>query len=394
MGLRINQNIAALNAHRNLVATDNALSKSLERLSSGFRINRAADDAAGLAISEKLRAQVRGLAQAIRNAQDGISMIQTAEGALNEVHSMLQRMRELALQAANDTLSSEDRAAINREIQQLRAEVDNVSGRTTFNGKKLLDGSLVTSLAATSELRPNLAITGGGDSAFVTDVDVSGARAGTTYTLSGSGSSLTLTRADGVAQTITVSAVAPNGSQVLDFSQLGVRIKVASSGGISAANLVTALTATANDTITTASGSGSANFQVGPAASDAIGVSFDKVDVDALVPAQGLTTALNNFNTTQNVTNAQALVTALDTALNTVSEKRGKFGAVQNRLEHTVASLGVAQENMSAAESRIRDVDMAQEMVQFTRNQILLQAGTAMLAQANAAPQVVLQLLR
>jgi flagellin len=394
MGLRINQNIAALNAHRNLVATDNALSKSLERLSSGFRINRAADDAAGLAISEKLRAQVRGLAQAIRNAQDGISMIQTAEGALNEVHSMLQRMRELALQAANDTLSSEDRAAINREIQQLRAEVDNVSGRTTFNGKKLLDGSLVTSLAATSELRPNLAITGGGDSAFVTDVDVSGARAGTTYTLSGSGSSLTLTRADGVAQTITVSAVAPNGSQVLDFSQLGVRIKVASSGGISAANLVTALTATANDTITTASNSGSANFQVGPAASDAIGVSFDKVDVDALVPAQGLTTALNNFNTTQNVTNAQALVTALDTALNTVSEKRGKFGAVQNRLEHTVASLGVAQENMSAAESRIRDVDMAQEMVQFTRNQILLQAGTAMLAQANAAPQVVLQLLR
>jgi flagellin len=142
MGLRINQNIAALNAHRNLVATDNALSKSLERLSSGFRINRAADDAAGLAISEKLRAQVRGLAQAIRNAQDGISMIQTAEGALNEVHSMLQRMRELALQAANDTLSSEDRAAINREIQQLRAEIDNVSQRTTFNGKPLLTGAL------------------------------------------------------------------------------------------------------------------------------------------------------------------------------------------------------------------------------------------------------------
>ncbi len=390
MGLRINQNIAALNAHRNLVATDNALSKSLERLSSGFRINRAADDAAGLAISEKLRAQVRGLAQAIRNAQDGISMIQTAEGALNEVHAMLQRMRELALQAANDTLSSEDRAAINQEIQQLRAEIDNVSTRTTFNGKKLLDGSLVTSLAAASELRDNVAISGGTESAFVTKVDVSAARPGTTYTLSGSGTSLTLTRADGVAQTITVSAVSANGSQVLDFSQLGVRIVVASSGGISATNLVTALTAAANDTITTAAGSGSANFQVGPAAGDAISVSFDRVDVDAL----GLTTALNNFNTTQSVANAQALVTALDAAVNTVSEKRGKFGAVQNRLEHTIASLGVAHENMAAAESRIRDVDMAQEMVAFTRAQILLQAGTAMLAQANAAPQVVLQLLR
>jgi flagellin len=372
------------------VATDNALSKSLERLSSGFRINRAADDAAGLAISEKLRAQVRGLAQAIRNAQDGISMIQTAEGALNEVHAMLQRMRELALQAANDTLSAEDRAAINQEIQQLRAEIDNVSGRTTFNGKKLLDGSLVTSLAATSELRDNLAVTGGTESAFVTKVDVSAARPGTTYTLTGSGTSLTLTRADGVAQTITVSAISAGGSQVLDFSQLGVRITVASSGGISAANLVTALTAAANDTITTASGSGSANFQVGPAAGDSISVSFAKVDVAAL----GLTTALDNFNTTQSVANAQALVTAVDSAVNTVSTQRGKYGAAQNRLEHTVASLGVAQENMSAAESRIRDVDMAQEMVQFTRNQILLQAGTAMLAQANAAPQVVLQLLR
>ncbi|MCL6498598.1 MAG: flagellin [Firmicutes bacterium] len=388
--MRINQNIAALNAHRNLVATDNALSKSLERLSSGFRINRAADDAAGLAISEKLRAQVRGLAQAIRNAQDGISMIQTAEGALNEVHSMLQRMRELALQAANDTLSDEDRAAINQEIQQLRQEIDNVSSRTTFNGKKLLDGSLVTSLAAASELKPNLSITGGTQSAFVTAVDVSAARPGTTYTLTGSGTSLTLTRADGVAQTITVSDVSANGSQVLEFSQLGVRITVASSGGISAANLVTGLTDGANDTITTASGDGSANFQVGPAAGDSISVSFEKVDVEAL----GLTTALDNFDTTQSVANAQALVTALDDAINEVSTVRGEFGAAQNRLEHTVASLGVAQENMSAAESRIRDVDMAQEMVQFTRNQILLQAGTAMLAQANAAPQVVLQLLR
>jgi flagellin len=393
MGLRINQNIAALNAHRNLVATDNALSKSLERLSSGFRINRAADDAAGLAISEKLRAQVRGLAQAIRNAQDGISMIQTAEGALNEVHSMLQRMRELALQAANDTLSLEDREAVNRELQQLRAELNNVSNRTTFNGKKLLDGSLVTQVDAASEIKVGKVVSGGGESAHVVELDVSGAQPGKTYTFSYNATTdtLTLTRSgDNVSQSITLSAIAAGGSLELNFYQLGVSLKVTSTGGITADNLGAALTAGATDSITTASGSGSANFQVGPAATDAISVSFDKVDVDAL----GLTTALDNFNTAKTVANAQALVTALDNAVNTVSEKRGKFGAVQNRLEHTVASLGVAQENMSAAESRIRDVDMAQEMVQFTRNQILLQAGTAMLAQANAAPQVVLQLLR
>jgi len=393
MGLRINQNIAALNAHRNLVATDNALSKSLERLSSGFRINRAADDAAGLAISEKLRAQVRGLAQAIRNAQDGISMIQTAEGALNEVHAMLQRMRELALQAANDTLSDSDRAAINQEVQQLRQELDNVSNRTTFNGKKLLDGSLVTQVAGGSEIKVGTVVSSGGESAHVVELDVSGAQSGRTYTFSYNATTdtLTLTRSgDNVSQSITLSAVAAGGSLELNFYQLGISLKVTSTGGITADNLGAALTAAATDSITTASGSGSANFQVGPAATDSISVSFDKVDVDAL----GLTTALDDFDTSQTVANAQALVTALDSAVNTVSEKRGKFGAAQNRLEHTVASLGVAQENMSAAESRIRDVDMAQEMVQFTRAQILLQAGTAMLAQANAAPQVVLQLLR
>jgi flagellin len=194
MGLRINQNIAALNAHRNLVATDNALSKSLERLSSGFRINRAADDAAGLAISEKLRAQVRGLAQAIRNAQDGISMIQTAEGALNEVHSMLQRMRELALQAANDTLSSEDRAAINREIQQLRAEIDNVSQRTTFNGKPLLTGALSGQVDTENSSADGATISGSdSDTATVlaNSFDVTNAVGGT-YTFTGSGSQLTL----------------------------------------------------------------------------------------------------------------------------------------------------------------------------------------------------------
>jgi flagellin len=394
MGLRINQNIAALNAHRNLVATDNALSKSLERLSSGFRINRAADDAAGLAISEKLRAQVRGLAQAIRNAQDGISMIQTAEGALNEVHSMLQRMRELALQAANDTLSSEDRAAINREIQQLRAEIDNVSQRTTFNGKPLLTGALSGQFDAGTSTADGATINGSGsDTATVlaNSFDVTNAVGGT-YTLTASGSQLTLKLGtSGPSQTLDLSSVSVGAGQTytLNFDRLGISFVVQAGSGNTGAITGAHIAAGLNSKTVVVTGS-VAQFQVGPAASDSLRVAFEAVDVSRL----NLAEALDNFNTSQTVANAQALVTALDSALNAVSEKRGKFGAVQNRLEHTVASLGVAQENMSAAESRIRDVDMAQEMVQFTRNQILLQAGTAMLAQANAAPQVVLQLLR
>jgi flagellin len=276
MGLRINQNIAALNAHRNLVATDNALSKSLERLSSGFRINRAADDAAGLAISERMRAQVRGLAQAVRNAQDGISLVQTAEGALNEVHSILQRMRELVVQAGNGTVSADDRQAIQVEINELISELNRISDTTRFNDLVLLDGS-----AGTVSL---------------------------------------LVSADG------------NGTIDVDLS----------------ADL------------------------------DATGLGVNGVDVTTYTgPAD-----------------AAADLSAIDSALTTVSTTRATLGAAQNRLEHTIANLGVAVENLSAAESRVRDADMAQEMVQFTRNQILLQAGTAMLAQANAAPQVVLQLLR
>jgi flagellin len=385
MGLRINQNIAALNAHRNLVATDNALSKSLERLSSGFRINRAADDAAGLAISEKLRAQVRGLAQAIRNAQDGISMIQTAEGALNEVHSMLQRMRELALQAANDTLSVEDRAAVNREIQQLRAEIDNVSQRTTFNGKALLTGALTGKFnAAASTVDDSF---GSGGNTGTVSVTVSPDALGGTYTFTVDGGFVTLRLGqNGVSQTLQLPSGNVSNGDVLNFDRLGIRLTLnVTAGTPSYANLGTFLnnkTVVVND--------GAAHFQVGPASSDSLGVAFEAVNVESL----GLTAALDDFNMNQNVVNAQTLVARLDSALNSVSQQRGKFGAVQNRLEHTVASLGVAQENMSAAESRIRDVDMAQEMVQFTRNQILLQAGTAMLAQANAAPQVVLQLLR
>jgi flagellin len=312
-------------------------------------------------------------------------MIQTAEGALNEVHSMLQRMRELALQAANDTLSVEDRAAVNREIQQLRAEIDNVSQRTTFNGKALLTGAL-TGKFNPADSTVDDGPFGSGDNTGSVSVTVSPDALGGTYTFTVDGRLVTLRLGqNGVRQTLQLPTGNVGNGDVLNFDRLGIRLTLNVTGSPSYDALGTFLN---NKTVVV--DNGAAHFQVGPASSDSLGVGFEEVNVGSL----DLTRALDDFNMNQNVVNAQRLVARLDSALNSVSQQRGKFGAVQNRLEHTVASLGVAQENMSAAESRIRDVDMAKEMVQFTRNQILLQAGTAMLAQANAAPQVVLQLLR
>ncbi|WP_019144086.1 flagellin N-terminal helical domain-containing protein [Aeromicrobium massiliense] len=261
MSLRINQNIDALNSYRNLSSTQNAQSKSLEKLSSGFRINRAADDAAGLAISEGLRSQVGGLKIAVRNAQDGISVAQTAEGALTEVHSMLQRMNDLAVQHNNGTQSTESQAALSAEFTQLHTEIERIEANTKFNG---------------------IALFGGAELTFQTGYDS--------------------------ADTIDISA--------------------------------TALAA---------------------------------IDVSAAV--------ITDSNTVQ-------------TAITTISTQRAELGAIQNRFEHTINSVNVAIENLSASESRIRDTDMASEMMNLTRSQILSQAGTAMLAQANQVPQGVLQLLR
>jgi len=265
MSLRINNNVEAFNAHRQLVQTSTNAAKSMERLSSGYRINRAADDAAGLAISEKLRGQIRGLAQAQRNSQDGVSLVQTAEGSLNEVHSMLQRVRELAVQYSNGTLSTSDKAAITAEAQQLSSEIERIGTTADFNGIKLLDGS-----------------------------------------------------------TSTVS------------------------------------------------------FQVGANDNDIISVD---------------TASLGSKVGTIDVSQTDA-ISAIDAAISNVSSLRGSFGAVQNRLEHTLNNLATYQENLTASESRIRDVDMASEMVEFSKDQILQQAGTSMLAQANQAPQGVLSLLR
>lgn len=271
----INHNLSALNAWRQLAINNTNTQKSLEKLSSGYRINRAGDDAAGLAISEKMRAQIRGLNVAQRNAQDGISLIQTAEGALNETHSILQRMRELVAQAANDTNTDVDRVNIGEEIKALKAEIDRIKDQTEFNTKKLLDGTL---------------------SGAVFQVGAN------------SGQFISLTIA-----TMGVSA-------------LGV------------------------DTVSIASGSTASSIS--------------------------------------------AFLKDITDAIDKVSKERGKLGALQNRLEHTINNLGTASENLTAAESRIRDVDMAKEMMEFTKDNILNQAATAMLAQANQLPQNVLQLLR
>lgn len=295
MALSINQNIMAMNSYRNLTSTQSGLGKSLEKLSSGFRINRAADDAAGLGISEGLRAQVHGNKQAVRNAQDGISLVQTAEGALNEVHSMLQRMRTLAVQGANDSNSASNRKSINDELKQLSDEIGRIANVTEFNGTKLLN----------------------------------------------------------------------NADKSLNF-QVGANADEDLADPTKTLNVIKVKTADIT--------------KVKDALDTPIG------DLAAFEAA--------GSDQTEATGKYQALLTAVDAQITKVSETRGEFGAVQNRFEHTINNLNVAVENLSASESRIRDTDMAEEMMTFTKNQILSQAGTAMLAQANQVPQTVLSLLR
>jgi flagellin len=393
--MRINTNVEAFNAQRNLSATSLSYAKSVEKLSSGLRINRAGDDAAGLSISEKMRAQIKGLAQAQRNAQDGISMIQTGEGALTEVHSMLQRMRELSVQGSNDTLSDEDRTAINTELQQLKSEIDATRDRTKFNGKALLTGSLSTSLNVASTAQTGLVVHAGTNTS-VASLNVASAAAGKTFTFTDTATGLQLS--DGtVTQEIADAnlAVAANGSLTLNYDKLGVSLQVSSITGATAANVAAGLT---TKTVVTAAGNAAANLQIGAGSADAMSVSFSEISVDTLdAGGAGLDTILTTLNGgvgSRTVANFQSLMGKLDNAINFVSDKRATLGAAQNRLEHTIANLGVAQENLSASESRIRDVDMAAEMVNFTKTGILQQAGQAILAQANQAPQGVLSLLR
>jgi flagellin len=400
MSLTINNNAMALNTRHKLATTSLEMSKTLEKLSSGLRINRAADDAAGLAVSEKLRSQIKGTSQAMRNAQDGISMIQTAEGALEEVHDMLQRMRELAVQSANDTYSNDDRKAINNEMQALKTEINAISTRTKFNGKALLTGAMSTQIDNTGDIT-NGYVAVAGTNTSVTNIDVSGAKASATFTFSDTANGLTLS--DGTTSQEVLDAdvaVGADGSKVLDFNKLGVKVTISSVAGETAANISAAL---ATKTIKTGAGSASANFQIGSgsggvATGDAISVSFARVDISASGMAS-LNTELGQFDTavTGNsfvTSDAEQLIDALDSAITTVNDRRGNLGASQNRLEHTVKSLAVSVENLTASESRIRDTDVAQESSNMVRAQILTQAGTSVLAQANQVPQGALSLLR
>jgi flagellin len=388
-------NVSALNAQRNLGVSGMKLGKVLEQLSSGYRINRAADDAAGLGISEKMRAQIRGNTQGIRNAQDGISMLQTAEGAMDEIHGMLQRMRELAVQGANDTYDTNARNSMGQEIVQLRSEIDRIAGGTTFNGQNLLTGTLSGTLGGASTVKVGVAFSTTGGDMTVDKVDVSAAKA-QTYTFTSTATTLTLTGANGQAQTIASPTLGANSLNTLNFNQLGISISAVSVTGKTAAGIGTDL-ATKTIVVT---GSGAATLQVGAnsTANDTLGVTFADVQASSStglnLNSAGSVDWTSNATVVASNTASQALITQLDGAITTLNTVRGNLGASQNRLEHTVASLGVSVENLTASESRVRDADIASLSSKMASFQILQQAGTAVLSQANQSSQAVLSLLR
>jgi len=388
----INTNVASLNAQRNLNSSQMSQATSLTRLSSGLRINSAKDDAAGLAVSQRMSAQIKSLNQAARNANDGISMLQTAEGAMGEIQNMLQRMKELGTQAANGTISDTERGFIATEVGQLQAEIDGIGNRTEFNGQKLLTGALSSSLSGTSTAGVGYAA----GAAAVTSVDVSRAQGGKTFTFATyTNGDNAITLSDGtVSQTVTLAAIAANGSQSLNFDQLGVSLNLASVAGDTADNIGNGLE---TKTVVTAAGSGGVALQIGSGTTvnDKINLSFGDVRIASSGSLSGLKAALTAFTGgTATQAEASSLMSSVDSALDFFSTQRATFGAVQNRLETTVANVQTTTENLSASRSRIQDADYAAETAQLTRANILQQAGTAMLAQANALPNNVMALLR
>jgi flagellin len=383
----INHNIAALNTHRQLGANTGASSKNLEKLSSGLKINRAGDDAAGLAISEKMRGQIRGLDMAQKNAQDGISLIQTAEGALTETHSILQRMRELAVQASSDTNEGIDRQKLQSEVDELSKEIKRISTDTEFNNQKVLNGNFddkTFHIGANSGQSIKLTIGDMSNDKLGVDGFTGQTTVHTDYKITNRDSNAFTVALN--ASTATTNAAVTNTTAKIDASgNITVTLaQKAASGGAAGA-----ITATKQDVLNalksagvyaefaSASETGAGAATAATAANVAAGVKSDTVGIN--ISSQ---------------TSADKAITTINNALNKVSEERSKLGANQNRLEHTINNLGATSENLTAAESRIRDVDMAKEMMSFTKNNILTQAAQAMLAQANQQPQGVLQLLR
>ena len=475
--MRIQHNITALNAHRNLTSNNSAVTKNLEKLSSGYRINRAGDDAAGLAISEKMRSQITGLQTAQKNAEDGVSLVQTAEGALTEVHSMLNRMVELATQSANGTYSKENREEMQKEINALRDEIDRISDTANFNGTKLFGGSdakaqmftatgtingttlagqtqngtqTVTEVvwtAGTQNGSKNASFTftvtdeEGSTHDFTVNVDLSGGHTAAdvvtqlnkddtlkTYgiTVAENGGKITFTSEDKGPDAAYVSAVSFNKGtdgkadqaigavtptkgkyegQTYNFSTIKADDKITVNGKEYTdfkdfAELKTLLEADGIEVIDQGGNqqsvmlrenlkekSTNVSLHVGESSDDANTI---EVKIKAM-SAKSLN--LDDIDIT-NVKGAKAAIDTINSAIDTVSSIRSDLGALQNRLEHTINNLGVQNENITAAESRIRDVDMAKEMMAYTKNNILVQSSQAMLAQANQVPQGVLQLLQ
>ena len=373
--MRINTNIMALNAQNKLSVNQRNVESSIQKLSSGLRINGAADDAAGLAISEKMRAQIRGLSQAESNAQDGISLIQTAEGALQQTTDILQRMRELVIKAQNSgVLTDDDRVAIDTEMGTLRDEIDRIAVSTSFNSKKLLDGSMATQFKGVTE----------GDALKDLDIDVSNAIEGREYSITLSGNKLTIewtnlqneTQTEDLELTATVTGL-------IRFSTAGVEINLGTDK-LAIGSLAGKITTLEVDDKERAAFKIGANSTV----EDTLYVGIGSMKTTGLTSdGSRLSIAINTND------DADKTLLGLDYAINKVSSQRAKLGAMQNRMEYAIENLSTTGENLSAAESRIRDVDMAAEMVSYTKDSILNQSAMAMLAQANQQPQQILSLL-
>jgi len=385
----------ALNAHRQLSINNTNTQKALEKLSSGYRINRAGDDAAGLSISEKMRAQIRGLNMASKNAQDGISLIQTAEGALNEVHDILQRMRELAVQAANDTNQDVDRQAIQDEVDQLAVEITRIANNTEFNNKKLLNGDLETDgltfhIGANKD--QNMSLTINDMSSKTLEVQ------GTAYSKEViSGSNLyVVSRTNDKTIKIEFSASTDITKTTANYDSgegtISITLKQEAPDNYgNYGDVKSALESVAEEagimviTVDGFVGDTTVDSTPGAVVIDDANPWELSDDISSKLGILGI-----NVSTKEAANDA---IDKIDQAIRKVSTERSKLGAVQNRLEHTIKNLDTSAENLQAAESRIRDVDMAKEMMEFTKQNILQQAATAMLAQANMAPQTVLKLL-
>jgi len=391
--MRINHNIAALNTHRQLNSASEAQSKSMEKLSSGLRINRAGDDAAGLAISEKMRGQIRGLDMASKNSQDAVSLLQTAEGALNETHDILQRVRELAVQSSNDTNTSTDRGEIQKEIDQLTSEIDRIGNTTEFNTQKLLNGDregLSAAAVGTSDIQNNSR----GTVAFTTAAQ----DAIKTANISGTITITKVNDATGVAQ-YTVSDPANSGITLDALTSAAASVQMGAGtaaatyalSGLSSIGVGESITITINSAeAAQTDASKSLSMQIGANTGQNILVGINDMRAEAL----GIRNTNGDSLDVSTAEKASTAITVINNAIEKVSAERSKIGATQNRLEHTINNLGTSSENLTAAESRVRDVDMAKEMMNQTKNSILSQAAQAMLAQANQQPQGVLQLLR